>query len=95
MTLTFAWDPDKAATNLTKHGISFEEATTVFDDKLLATRFDEERSSPGEERLIAIGQSRQGRILVGVHRDEGADRIRIISARRATPSERENYEEGA
>jgi len=88
----FEWDPVKAATNLEKHGVSFAEAATVFFDPLSLTVADPTHSV-GEERLIITGLSYHRRQLVVVHSDRG-DRIRIISARLATPSERKNYESG-
>jgi uncharacterized DUF497 family protein len=90
--LRFEWDPDKAAENLAKHGVSFEEAATVFRDTLSATGADPDHSF-NEERFLTFGISTGGRLLVIAHTDSD-DIIRIISARRATPSEREIYEEG-
>lgn len=86
------WDTQKAEKNLRKHGISFDEAATVFLDSLALTYGD-----PGhaEERNITIGHASTGRILlvVSTERAEGA-RLRIISARKATNHERRLYEEG-
>ena len=94
MAPAFAWDPGKAALNVKKHGVSFDEAQTVFGDPLRRTRHDRLHSSPGEARWVTIGRSRDGRILVVVHHDEeDANIIRIISARKATRTEREQYEE--
>ena len=93
MGLKFKWDTRKAAQNLKKHGVSFEEAETVFGDRLSSTKEDRRHSSPGEQRLITIGQSDKRRTLVVVHAERG-DTIRIISARVATTHEREAYEEG-
>jgi uncharacterized DUF497 family protein len=88
--MRFEWDRDKAAANLRKHGVSFDEATTVFYDPLAAT-FDDPDHSHGERRLITVGYPRQGRLLVVCHAERrGA--IRIISARRATPHERKRHE---
>jgi uncharacterized DUF497 family protein len=86
----FAWDKAKAAANLKKHGVSFEEAVTVFFDPLAAT-FPDPDHSVGEERLITVGVSARGRLLVVCHveRQHG---IRIISVRRATPGERKRHE---
>jgi uncharacterized DUF497 family protein len=85
------WDPVKARTNLKKHGVSFEEASTVFDDPLFITFLDVEHSLD-EERYITLGLSQRNRLLLVAHTDrEGA--IRIISARKATENERGFYEE--
>ena len=95
MSLIFEWDANKASTNLTKHKVSFEESKTLFNDPFLVT-FPDERHSNTEERLISIGTSAHRRILLVVHTDrkETADNviIRIISCRKATPSERIAYE---
>jgi uncharacterized DUF497 family protein len=90
--LKFEWDPSKAAENLAKHGVSFEEAATVFRDVLSQTGQDPDHSV-GEERFITFGLSTSGRLLVVAHTEHG-DTIRIINARPATPSERIIYEEG-
>lgn len=88
----FEWDSAKAARNLRKHRVSFEEASSVFYDPLALTGEDPDHSD-GEERLITFGLSSAGRLLVVSHaeRDEA---IRIISARLATHGERQIYEEG-
>jgi uncharacterized DUF497 family protein len=88
--MRFTWDPAKAAQNLIDHGVSFDEATTVFGDPLAATIPDPDHSI-GEERLLTMGQSSAGKLLVVSHIEEG-DTIRIISARRATSHERRDYE---
>ena len=90
--MRFGWDPDKAAENLAKHGVSFEEAATVFRDVLSATGTDPDHSFD-EERFVTFGISTAGRLLTIAHTDRD-DTIRIISARPATPSERKIYEEG-
>ena len=87
----FEWDPQKAAANLRKHGVSFAEATTVFGDPLGTTAPDPDHSYD-EDRYILVGRSSQGRLLIVAHTDRD-DRIRIISARELTRSEREDYEE--
>ena len=87
------WDEEKAAANRTKHGISFNEAATVFGDPLGWTYPDSDHSE-SERRWITIGASEAGRILVIAHTGEGERVIRIISARRATKKERRFYEEG-
>jgi uncharacterized DUF497 family protein len=92
MSLEFAWDEDKAKTNLKKHRVSFEEASSVFGDPLALTIPDPLHSEE-EERFITLGESHRRRILVVVTTDRG-DSIRIISARVATRRERKNYEEG-
>jgi uncharacterized DUF497 family protein len=89
--MEFEWDPEKARRNLTKHGVAFEEAATVFADFLSSTFPDPEHSIE-EEREITIGTSERGRLLVVSHTERG-DRIRIISARKATRRERKAYEE--
>ena len=89
MPLTFEWDGDKAQTNLAKHGVSFEEAATVFGDTLSATIPDPQPAD--EDRFVTIGRSAAGRLLVVVHTDRGGS-IRIISARVAEPRERRAYE---
>ena len=88
--MEFEWDRAKAAINLEKHEISFDEAVTVFYDPLAAT-FDDPDHSVGERRLVTIGYSSQDKLLVVVH-TEHDDTIRIISARPATASERKNHE---
>ena len=91
MPLQFEWDQNKARTNLTKHGVSFAEATTVFGDSLSLTVSDRAHSHT-EDRFIILGHSHRQRLLVVVHTERG-DRIRVISARRATRHERKQYEE--
>jgi hypothetical protein len=83
----FEWDTDKATANLAKHGVSFEEATTVFLDLDYVLLVDGENA----ERLVALGYSARARVLFVVHCERG-ERVRIISARRATPRERDAYE---
>ena len=90
MNSEFEWDPDKAISNLEKHGVAFEEAASVFFDPLSATITDP-RHSNDENRFVIIGHSILQRILVVVHTDRG-DKIRIISARPATSAETRNYE---
>lgn len=86
----FEWDDEKAAKSLEKHGIDFEEAKTVFEDPFSIT-IPDERHSEDEERWIILGLSLLARLLLVVH-TERKERIRIISARRATPAERSQYE---
>lgn len=90
--MQFEWDPAKAAENLAKHGVLFEEAATVFRDTLSVIGLDPDHSID-EERFVIFGVSTSGRLLVVAHTERG-DTIRIISARRATPGERTIYEEG-
>lgn len=89
--LEFEWDPKKAASNLRKHRISFREAAMVFSDTLART-YDDSAHSHGEERCVTIGMSDKGRVLVVAHATRG-ERVRIISARKATLHERKAYEE--
>ena len=93
MGITFTWNAEKAAQNLKDHGVSFDEAKTVFADPLSHLAEDREHSFPGEERFITIGQSLSRRTLVVVHVDgEAEDTVRIISARPATRAEQRRYE---
>ena len=90
----FEWDPAKAASNARKHGVSFEDAATVFANDLLLSMLDDEHGG-AEERWISQGRTRDGQLLVVVHTwRELDDRtlVRIISARRTTPRERRRYE---
>lgn len=90
MSLLFEWDASKARSNLKKHGISFEEATTIFGDRRAITI--ESSVVSGEKMLVTIGRSATGRfVIVVVHTDRN-DRIRIISARPASRAERKQYE---
>lgn len=89
--MEFEWDRDKARRNLAKHGVSFDEAKTVFDDPLYVDFFDPDHSAD-EERYIIVGQSRQDRLLV-VSYTERKNLIRLISVREATRSEKDAYEE--
>jgi uncharacterized DUF497 family protein len=91
MPLSFEWDESKAKSNLAKHGVSFEEASTVFGDPWSLTIPDPVHSQ-GEERAIVPGQSHQRKLLVVVHTERG-DNIRIFSARPAGRRERKTYEE--
>jgi len=88
--MRFSWDPRKDRLNQRDHGITFQEATTVFGDSLAVTVSDPDHSI-GEERFITIGQSSSGRLLVMCHIEQG-DTIRIISARRGSAHERKDYE---
>jgi uncharacterized DUF497 family protein len=86
------WDDQKAAANQRKHGVSFMEATTALEDPLSITFWDPDHSN-GEFRFLTFGRSSTGRILVVAHTDR-EEAVRLISARRATRSERRAYEEG-
>ena len=90
--MTYEWDPAKAAANVKKHGVSFEEAASVFLDPSALTFWDPDHSAE-EDREITIGRSAQQRVLFVAHAPR-EDRIRIISGRRATSKERRQYEEG-
>jgi uncharacterized DUF497 family protein len=87
--MDYEWDPGKAAANLHKHGIRFADAVAVFSDEaalLIADTFTD------EERFILLGSDAFGRLLVVVYTWRGEQRIRIISARKATRQERRQYE---
>ena len=91
MTLRFEWDDEKARRNLRKHGVSFEEAQTVFDDELATIRDDEDHSAL-ENREIIAGRAETGRLLLVSFTTRG-EALRIINARELTKSERKAYEE--
>ena len=86
--MEFEWDGRKAASNLDKHGVDFADAVTVLDDEIAVTVRDE---GPGEDRYVTIGMDAIGQRLVVVYTWRG-ERVRIISARKATPRERKSYE---
>jgi uncharacterized DUF497 family protein len=88
--MRFEWDPEKAELNQHKHGVTLDEAVTVFFDPLAVTFEDPEHSSE-EPRFITVGYSTDQRLLLVSHTDR-SDIIRIISARRATPRERKRHE---
>lgn len=90
MGYSFEWDPDKAASNLKDHGISFDEATTVFGDPLALNMPDPDHSQ-GEQRFLVLGMSSQSRLIVVAYA-ERPPHTRIISARLVTPKERRQYE---
>ncbi len=91
MSLKFSWDRDKNVTNAAKHGVDFQEALTVFRDRLAAI-FDDEWHSDDEHREIIVGHSERSRLLIVVF-TEREDSVRIISARKATRREVEAHEE--
>jgi hypothetical protein len=90
--IKFEWDSDKAGANLKKHGVSFEEAQTVFKDPL-AFIFDDEAHSVNERREIIIGHSENNRLLIVCFTEETEGVVRIFSSRPATRRERRDYEE--
>ena len=90
--MEFEWDAVKAASNLDKHGVSFAEAITVFGDPLEMTIPDPDHSLE-EFRFVSMGRSTVGRVLVVAY-TEREGRVRVISAREATPTERRRYESG-
>ncbi|NBD36656.1 MAG: BrnT family toxin [Chloroflexi bacterium] len=90
--MQFEWNPDKAHSNQRKHQVTFEEAATVFADILSITVSDPDHSEY-EERYITVGLSKRHRLLIVAH-TERSGRIRIISARELTPTEKRDYEEG-
>lgn len=90
--INFEWNQNKATLNLRKHGVSFEEAQSVFYDEF-ALQFEDDTTS--EERFILLGISNLSRVLVVVHCERGdSETLRIISARKATKKERAYYEGG-
>lgn len=92
--IRFEWDTVKAASNQKKHGVSFEEARSVFFDEY-ATQFFDAENSGTEDRFLMLGLSSRTRILIVCHCERGdGDIIRIISARKATRNERKHYEGG-
>jgi uncharacterized DUF497 family protein len=90
--VVYEWNEGKAETNLSKHGLSFDEAATVFLDPFALT-FPDPRQAGGEDREITIGYTAPHQIVFVAHCQRG-DRTRIISARKATRKERSQYEEG-
>lgn len=88
--MEFEWDEQKAIENRTKHGVSFEEACGAFDDPYAFHSYDPDHSMD-EERYLCFGESAPGRLLVVAYTERG-DRTRLVSARRATRSERKQYE---
>jgi hypothetical protein len=90
--MEFEWDDAKAESNERKHGVSFTEAMTVFADPVSLTGYDPDHSDD-EDRYITMGLSATGRLLVISHTDR-SDKVRIISARKASRRERKDYEDG-
>jgi uncharacterized DUF497 family protein len=93
MPIRFDWDPHKDRRNQRKHGVGFDEASTVFADTLSITIPDPDHSDD-EERWVIVGVSYRQRLLVVVHMENEQEVVRIISARPADPDERREYEEG-
>jgi uncharacterized protein len=87
----YEWDPAKAKANLRAHGVSFSEAVTVLEDDLALTR--EDPDSVGEQRLVTLGMSNLGNVLVVVYTYREPDVIRLISAWKANKHQRLRYEE--
>ncbi len=90
--MEFEWDPEKASSNLRKHKVSFEEASTALSDPMAATGTDPDHSI-GEFRYVTFGISERDRLLVVAHTEQN-ETVRIISARLASKRERKIYEEG-
>ena len=90
--MRFEWDPEKARRNLSKHGVSFEDAATAFADPLSITRFDPDHSDD-EDRFLLLGATHAGHLVVVAHTDRH-DSIPIISARTASRRERRTYASG-
>jgi uncharacterized protein len=91
--MEFEWDPNKDRGNQKKHGISFAEAATAFDDDLQLTIPDPDHSI-GEFRHVTLGATSTGRLIAVSHTEDEDDCVRIISARSATAQERQTYEQG-
>lgn len=99
MQYNYEWDPDKERTNIRKHGVTFEDASKIFDDPMALTVFDEEESSEDEDRWVTLGLINGQHYLVVVHTfrssdDDKAITIRLISARPANKHEVQQYEQG-
>ena len=92
MSQTFEWHHKKSEANLFLHGVSFAEASTVFGDSRAITIHDPDHGTADEDRFLTLGASARNRLLVVVHCDRG-DRVRLISARKATARERRRYYE--
>jgi hypothetical protein len=90
--MRFGWNESKADNNRLKHGVTFEEAQTVFDDPLYVDFYDPDHSVD-EERFLMVGKSNRGRLLIVSYTERG-DLLRLISAREVTRTEGEAYEEG-
>ena len=91
-TVDYEWDPSKATINLRKHGVHFSDAAAVLEDVLALTILDLDESTADEERYVTVGMDAMGRILVVVWTWRNENTLRVISARKATPGERRQYE---
>ena len=92
--IKFEWNAVKAATNIKKHGISFDEAKSVFFDEFAVQFFDQENSET-EDRFLMLGMSNESNLLLVCHCErEDGNTIRVISARKATKNESKNYQRG-
>jgi uncharacterized protein len=89
--MEFEWDEGKAETNLIKHGVSFDDAQTIFKDPLYVDFYDPDHSED-EDRYLIIGESIRGRVLIVSYTERG-NKTRLISARETTKTERKMYEE--
>ncbi len=90
--IRFEWDPAKAESNIKKHGVTFEEAKSVFYDDYALQFFDESHSQLQEDRFLMLGTSSESNILLVCHCErESGNTVRIISARKATKSEKRHY----
>ncbi|MBT79360.1 MAG: hypothetical protein CL587_03115 [Alteromonadaceae bacterium] len=90
--IKFEWDPAKAESNIKKHGVTFEEAKSVFYDDYALQFYDESHSQLQEDRFLMLGTSSESNILLVCHCErESGNKIRIISARKATKSEKRHY----
>ena len=98
MQYNFEWDPAKAKSNADKHGVTFEHAIDVFKDRMALTVFENQDSTPGEDRWVTLGMVNNKHYLLMVHtyHEQGSNgvTIRVISARRATRHEIKQYEKG-
>ncbi len=96
MLINFEWDPAKEIKNITKHKISFELAASIFNDPNALSIYDEKHSNTEEDRWITLGISKNGTVLVVVHTyeelEENKVKIRIISSRKATKTEKTQYQ---
>ncbi len=94
--IEFEWDSTKAKSNKRKHGVSFEEAQTVFYDEYAIQFYDDDSSSLEEDRFLMLGRSNNSRLLLVCHCERGeGEIIRIISARQATRNESKYYKGGS